>query len=278
MSNTQPWSTLQQNPAVDDRVRAAQYLLAAKGHPLTPDGQFGPLTTVAVKAFQTSAGITADGIIGPVTWSHLIIQAGPGAPADAVKAVQQFGLLRFPGDQPLAVDGVYGTDTAAHVTAFQSSWGLSADGIVGPETWSFLVASPQPWALVKQGQTQADHPLVLTAQYLLRAHGATIAPDGTFGPASAAAIEAFQHTLRSTDIGPVVGQLDWPHLIVTVQQGSSGDAVRALQELLGGVTVDGSFGPATDAAVRSFQSTFLPPADGIVGPITWHALMTPAFE
>ncbi|MFD8589990.1 peptidoglycan-binding protein [Streptomyces sp. NPDC059637] len=35
------------------------------------DGQFGSATESAVKRFQSSEGITADGIVGPTTWSHL---------------------------------------------------------------------------------------------------------------------------------------------------------------------------------------------------------------
>ena len=33
-----------------------------------------------------------------------------------------------------------------------------------------------------------------------------------------------------------------------------------------------------DAAVRGLQGVFLPPADGIVGPDTWHALVVPLFD
>ena len=86
-------------------------------------------------------------------------------------------------------------------------------------------------------------------------------------------------TLRATFISTTVGQLDWPALIETVQQGDSGEAVRAAQTLLPGpLVVDGDFGPLTDAAARQFQGMFAPPADGIVGPDTWHALTLRKFE
>jgi peptidoglycan hydrolase-like protein with peptidoglycan-binding domain len=64
----------------------------------------------------------------------------------------------------------------------------------------------------------------------------------------------------------------WP----LVKQGSQGHPVPALQFLLRDqghqVTVDGIFGPETEAAVRQFQIAEQLRADGIVGPQTWRAL------
>jgi peptidoglycan hydrolase-like protein with peptidoglycan-binding domain len=46
--------------------------LSPATHPrLSIDGQFGPRTTQAVRSFQACAGISVDGVIGPVTWSYL---------------------------------------------------------------------------------------------------------------------------------------------------------------------------------------------------------------
>jgi peptidoglycan hydrolase-like protein with peptidoglycan-binding domain len=65
----------------------------------------------------------------------------------------------------------------------------------------------------------------------------------------------------------------WP----VVQQGSQGHPVPALQYLLRDrghhVTVDGIFGPKTEAAVEQFQIADQLHVDGIVGPQTWGTLI-----
>ena len=57
-----------------------------------------------------------------------------------------------------------------------------------------------------------------------------------------------------------------------IQRGSKGKAVKILQIILGDLEVDGSFGPATQAATLDFQRKHGLTADGIVGPKTWRAL------
>lgn len=68
-----------------------------------------------------------------------------------------------------------------------------------------------------------------------------------------------------------------------VRRGSTGAAVKRLQQALQRAgfdpgTVDGIFGPVTDAAVRSFQGAKGLSVDGIVGPLTWSALCIPAYQ
>jgi len=146
-------------------------------------------------------------------------------------------------------------------------------------------ATISPWPLVRQGDQQ--HP-VRTLQYLLRARGRNLAVDGIFGSGTDAAVRAFQQQKGLAADG-IVGPVTWAALIITVRQGSQGDAVRGVQEefqfrnLSGdpskGVQVDGIFGPETDAAVRDFQQALhldIPSVavDGIVGPVTWQALVS----
>src|SRR5215469_5491165 len=148
-----------------------------------------------------------------------------------------------------------------------------------------MTAMISPWPLVRQGDQQ--HP-VKTLQYLLRARGHNVAVDGIFGPATDAAVRAFQQQMGLAVDG-IVGPATWSALIITVKQGSQGDAVRGVQEefqfrnLSGdpnkGLQVDGIFGSETDAAVRGFQQALQldiasVTVDGIVGPVTWQALVS----
>ena len=50
--------------------------------------------------------------------------------------------------------------------------------------------------------------------------------------------------------------------------GSKGDEVKIVQKKLG-LTVDGVFGPKTEAAVKEFQKKYGVYPDGMVGPKTW---------
>jgi peptidoglycan hydrolase-like protein with peptidoglycan-binding domain len=135
-----------------------------------------------------------------------------------------------------------------------------------------------PWPLVSRGAQ--GHP-VPSLQYLLRARGHTVAVDGIFGPRTDAAVRSFQQS-KGLAVDGIVGPNTWSALIVQVQRGSQGDAVRAVQEELNfragepgqGLQVDGIFGPRTDAAVRGFQQALGIAVDGIVGPVTWRALVS----
>lgn len=63
----------------------------------------------------------------------------------------------------------------------------------------------------------------------------------------------------------------------TLRQGAKGEDVRALQILLAGygerLGADGIFGPITESAVRDFQGRNGLDADGVVGKLTWSALL-----
>ena len=65
----------------------------------------------------------------------------------------------------------------------------------------------------------------------------------------------------------------WP----VIRRGANGHPVRTLQHLLRAhgqqVSVDGAFGPLTEAAVKAVQTASGLTADGVVGPQTWPRLI-----
>jgi len=134
-------------------VKTLQQKLKAKGFNVSVDGDFGPKTAAAVKAFQKAQRLTSDGVVGPKTWAKLNAAAPkpPAAPSSssptlktgahgaAVSDLQQ--RLRAHGYN-VSVDGDFGAKTANAVRQFQRAKGLTADGVVGPKTWAKLKAKP----------------------------------------------------------------------------------------------------------------------------------------
>jgi len=177
--------------------------------------------------------------------------------------------------------------TAVPATASTAEPGVSAALVSATAPAQAL----QPWPALSQGPNSLWPPVtVRSLQYLLNAHGAKLAVDGQFGPRTKAAVITFQrsHGLAATG---VVNAGTWRSLIVTVRQGSTGPAVRAVQDQINfrnnkngqTLTVDGIYGPRTAAAVRAFQRAMSIEihgfaVDGIVGPQTWQALVTEALS
>ena len=133
--------------------------------------------------------------------------------------------------------------------------------------------------IVRQGSQGQS---VKTLQQLLTAAGYPLNADGIFGPRTEAAVKKFQKD-KGLVVDGIVGPKTWSSLIAAnpiLRQGSQGQSVKTLQQLLTAagypLTVDGIFGPRTEAAVKKFQQANRLTVDGIVGPKTWSSLIASA--
>lgn len=163
-----PYPTLRVG-AHGSAVKTAQQRLIAHGYDVGSagaDGWFGEGTLKAAKKFQSTKGLTVDGIIGSATWTALNKEPEkkeePVKPAEPEKPVEpstpstsrstigvgdsgsyvkeaQTMLKKLGYDiGKYGADGVFGNSTKAAVLNFQKKNGLAADGIVGPNTWAEL--------------------------------------------------------------------------------------------------------------------------------------------
>jgi peptidoglycan hydrolase-like protein with peptidoglycan-binding domain len=94
------------------------------------DGILGPATEEAIKAFQTDAGITADGQYGPET--YIALADALEADTDFVTEVQKdlMEIKLYPGPD----DGDYGSGTVKAVEALQENCKMNVDGRFTPKT------------------------------------------------------------------------------------------------------------------------------------------------
>ncbi|TCO62889.1 peptidoglycan hydrolase-like protein with peptidoglycan-binding domain [Actinocrispum wychmicini] len=216
--NSAQCPTLITQGETDGCVVELQRLLNQHGAHVVLDGIFGPATFAAVQSFQSGASVTADGIVGSITKNALYDGTGHSAPPVDLRSpscpnlikqgeidgcvVTLQSLLNGQG-QSLAVDGDFGPATLAAVESFQSHAHLAVDGVVGPDTQNALysgvggpgapspinLTSPACPTLIEQGERDG---CVTELQSLLNQHGAGLSLDGIFGPATLAAVKAFQ--------------------------------------------------------------------------------------
>ena len=226
-------------------------------------------------------------------------------------------------------DGVFSFDTEDAVRRFQEVFSLPADGIVGKSTWyaiqfiynavkrlneldsegiALSEVTQQYTRALSEGSVGVE---VQNVQYLLSYLAEfynTIPPvsiDGVFGPATAAAVRAFQSTF---DL-PVTGEVDFatwdvlyrtylgflatipfqyiegnilPYPGIPLRLGSQDDSVRVLQEYLNFISTrideippvspTGYFGEQTQSSVLAAQRFLGIPPNGTVGSVTWSAI------
>lgn len=118
----------------------------------------------------------------------------------------------------VAQDGNFGASTTAAVKSVQRMYHLAADGIVGPQTWKLVAggsaSSPRiPVLKASVADGSLPHWYVHRVQAVLNAsYGAKLTVDGSYGPATKAAVEAAQAKAKVTKDG-VAGQATWGALL-----------------------------------------------------------------
>ncbi len=133
----------------------------------------------------------------------------------------------------LAVDGSFGPATEARVIAYQKAHGLTANGVVDSRVWNV----PRRGVGARTGGS-------------------------TGGTGSSGSVSTKPTT---TTLAKYAG--------VVLRKGSRGEAVSVLQRAIGGLAVDGSFGPATEARVKAYQKSKKLSQNGVVDARVWNALM-----
>ncbi|HET9022032.1 MAG TPA: peptidoglycan-binding protein [Ornithinibacter sp.] len=297
-------------PLLEQGATGPDVALAQKVIGVTADGRFGAVTAAALATWQTSHGLTATKKLDNATWSKMValklvpnrllttlekyvgVVLKRGSTGEAVKALQR-------AIGKLTVDGSYGPLTEARVKEYQQSKGLAVTGITDAAVWNALMGRPA-------STTSTTNPLAKYADLTLRlwSRGEAVSAlqkaigkltvDGSYGPLTEARVKEYQKS-KGLAVTGVTDAAVWKALMAqttttsgstvtsltteftaykgtVLKLGSTGTAVKVLQRGLGGLTVDGSFGPMTQSAVKAFQSTKGLTVTGVVDPRTWTAV------
>ncbi|MFV0516303.1 MAG: peptidoglycan-binding protein [Aminipila sp.] len=232
-----------------------------------PNGIFGADTAEAVRVFQRTFNMTADGVIGRATWNkitfifmsvtrlaeldseglrisigqyppNVVLSIGSRGPdVIEVQFLLSYISIYYPSVIGEIQDGYYGPYTANAVIEFQKTFDLYPDGVVGAETWNKLYAV---YYGIQENVLKPPAP----------SQPANNAPEYPGSPLSYGSTGANVITMQAylNTIGTI-----YPAIPI--------------------ITVDGVFGEETKNAVVAFQKLNFIEPDGIIGPVTWDKIV-----
>lgn len=254
-----------------DDVRVLQLRLnrISDNYPSIPkiavvDGVFAEDTDAAVRRFQEIFNLTPDGIVGNATWYQVqriysavkrlneldsegirleeVTKQYPGvlslgSQGLGVSNLQYFlsYLSQFYSSiSPVQIDGVFGNQTRESVISAQRTLGLLEDGVVGEITWNAIY-------------------------------------------------NAYRGIVSEIPLKYIEGNvLPYPGTLLRI--GSDNDSVLLLQQYINiiaevfpevnSVELTGFFGTQTDSAVKAIQTLSGLEPNGLVGAITWNAIIS----
>ncbi|GAB48454.1 peptidoglycan-binding domain-containing protein [Mobilicoccus pelagius] len=240
------------NVAIGSRDRAN----VARGQQalgITADGVFGRGTQQSVLAYQRSRGLPTSGVLDKATWNRLV----PGGTTTSAPAPAP---APTPAPTSGRSDGVTTTRPRPTATA------------VLPAS---IVRPLAPWkkTVLRAGSTGS------AVKALQRTLGLRLT--GRMDAPTTAAVKRLQTRWALRPTGAVdlrtwnraeLTRYPWlGYTTTTWRRGASGPGVVALQKVLR-VRADGSFGPATERAVRAIQARYGLPTTGVVDAATWRGI------
>ena len=206
---------------------------------------------------------------------------------DRELVVQAQRQLKALGFNPGAADGNFGAQTEAAVREYQRAYRLPQTGLLDEATQRSLLperfqAAPAPTSL-------SNREVILQAQRQLKALGFNPGNiDGNLGAQTEAALREYQRAYRL----PSTGQLDEATLRSLLPERfqaspepspaptglSNREVIRRAQIQLKALgfepgSVDGTFGPQTEAALREYQRAYRLPQSGTLDEATLRSLL-----
>jgi peptidoglycan hydrolase-like protein with peptidoglycan-binding domain len=122
-------------------VIVVQELLNARGAALYTDGTFDTATEDAVKRFQRSRNLPANGVVTATPWRHLVVGSSivkQGNKGYAVMALKRL-LVEHGYESIISPDSTFSYSTTVALKNFQKKHDLTVDGVTDTRTWNTLL-------------------------------------------------------------------------------------------------------------------------------------------